>query len=82
MSMHITRFIDSIKAHESRGQRDFAMSMRDARDLMGDITKLLLRLDQAHQTQSNTATVVDMQVSGGDFVKYADNRTKDSSEPT
>ena len=42
MSIHINRFIDSVKAHESRGQRDFIMPMRDAKDLHADITKLLL----------------------------------------
>ena len=28
MSLHIHRFIDSIKAHESRNQRDFTMTLR------------------------------------------------------
>jgi hypothetical protein len=45
MSLHINRFVDSIKAHESRNQRDFTMSMRDAKDLHADITKLLLTLE-------------------------------------
>jgi len=44
MSLHINRFVDSIKAHEARGQRDFTMSLRDAKDLHADITKLLLTL--------------------------------------
>jgi hypothetical protein len=38
MSLHINRFVDSIKAHEARGQRDFTMSLRDAKDLRADIT--------------------------------------------
>jgi hypothetical protein len=33
MSLHIHRFVDSVKAHEARGQKDFSMPMRDAKDL-------------------------------------------------
>ena len=50
MSLHINRFVDSVKAHESRAQRDFIMTMRDAKDLHADITKLLLVVT-ALQTQ-------------------------------
>jgi hypothetical protein len=67
MSLHINRFVDSIKAHESRGQRDFDMSLRDAKDLHADITKLLLTL-QAMSTQQSTADqVVEIELTGGDF---------------
>lgn len=66
MSLHINRFIDSIKAHESRNARDFSMSMRDAKDLHADITKLLLALqEQMQQKQDNTIITVD--VDGGKF---------------
>ena len=67
MSLHINRFVDSIKAHESRGQRDFVMSMRDAKDLHGDITKLLLILEQLHEQSTRGADVVEVQVTGGSF---------------
>ena len=50
MSLHINRFIDSVKAHESRAQRDFIMPMKDAKDLHADITKLLLAVTNL-QTQ-------------------------------
>ena len=50
MSLHINRFVDSIKAHESRGQKDFTMPLKDAKDLHADITKLLLVLEQLRQT--------------------------------
>jgi hypothetical protein len=69
MSLHINRFVDSIKAHESRGQRDFTMSLRDAKDLHADITKLLLALQELHNTnlKNNTETPIVVQVSGGSF---------------
>ena len=68
MSLHINRFIDSIKAHESRGQRDFVMTMREAKDLHSDITKLLLTLESLHtrNTQSKEETIT-VELSGGSF---------------
>ena len=52
MSLHIHRFVDSVKAHEARGQKDFSMPMRDAKDLHADITKLLITLEQMRTQQS------------------------------
>jgi hypothetical protein len=65
MSLHINRFVDSIKAHESRGQRDFVMTMREAKDLHTDITKLLLTLETLHtRPKQETITV---ELDGGSF---------------
>ena len=68
MSLHINRFIDAIKAAESRGQRDLTMNLRDAKDLHGDITKLLLTLEgmrgQTIQAREESITV---ELSGGSF---------------
>jgi hypothetical protein len=46
VSLHINRFVDLVKAHEARGQRDMTLSMRDAKDLHSDITKLLLTVTE------------------------------------
>lgn len=67
MSLHINRFIDNIKAHESRGQRDFIMPMRDAKDLHADITKLLLALEQAHTRQAVQNEPIEVVITGGGF---------------
>lgn len=67
MSLHIHRFIDNIKAHESRGQKDFIMSLRDAKDLQGDIAKLLLALEQLRSTTTAEPEVITIELSGGDF---------------
>jgi hypothetical protein len=68
MSLHINRFVDAIKAAESRGQRDLTMSLRDAKDLHSDITKLLLTLEgmrnQKTIAKQETSTV---ELSGGSF---------------
>lgn len=67
MSIHINRFIDSVKAHESRGQKDFVMSLRDAKDLHADITKLLLTLEQLRASISNEPETITVQLTGGSF---------------
>ena len=69
MSLHINRFIDSVKAHEARAQRDFIMSIRDAKDLHADITKLLLVIT-ALQTQlldAQKQPTFTVEVAGKDF---------------
>jgi hypothetical protein len=69
MSIHINRFVDSVKAHEARGQRDFIMPIRDAKDLHADITKLLLAITEL-QTQLLNAQkqeVITVELGGKDF---------------
>jgi hypothetical protein len=70
MSLHINRFVDRIKAADARQQRDFTMSMSDAKDLHADITKLLLALQTLHEQGTSTATnnpAIDLEVTGGTF---------------
>lgn len=66
MSLHIHRFIDSIKAAESRGQKDLHMTVREAKDLHGDITKLLLAMEALRDSVSASETVT-IEVQGGSF---------------
>ena len=67
MSMHINRFVDRIKAHESRAARDFVMSMQDARDLHADITKLLMQLQSLTESKNTLDEVISIEVHGGGF---------------
>ena len=67
MSLHINRFIDNIKATESRGGRDVILSLRDAKDLHGDITKLLLALEQMRSQQVVQTEEIQIQLDGGSF---------------
>jgi len=67
MSLHINRFVDSIKAHESRGQKDLSMPLKDAKDLHADITKLLLVLEQLRQTNGKINDVIQVDITGGTF---------------
>ena len=67
MSLHINRFIDSLKAHEARGQRDLTMSLRDAKDLHADITKLLLLNEELRRQQAAAMETIIVELAGGSF---------------
>jgi hypothetical protein len=69
MSLHITKFVDRIKANESRGQAEFHMTMSEAKDLHADITKLLLLLNTLHEINKTPAKNTESEVilSGGAF---------------
>ena len=67
--IHINRFIDRIKTAEARQTRDVMMTLGEARDLHGDITRLLLIVEElrtaAQKTQVTEVTQVEIQ--GGSF---------------
>ena len=71
MSLHINRFVDAIKAAEARGSRDLVMSLRDAKDLHSDVTKLLLGLERMREAlvrpQSTSSLPTVTEWSGGSF---------------
>ena len=67
MSLHIHRFVDLIKATEARGQRDLFMSIKDAKDLHADITKLLVTLEQIRQQLDQQTAAVTVELDGGGF---------------
>lgn len=68
MSLHINRFVDKIKAAESRRQRDITLTMAEARDLHADITRLLLVVEDARQKLENSSVqTVSVEVDGGSF---------------
>ena len=68
MSLHINRFIDRVRAAESRQQREVTMTLTEARDLLADITRLLLKLETKQESAANELPqVTEIQVSGGTF---------------
>ena len=73
MSLHIHRFVDLIKAAESRNQRDLQISLRDAKDLHADITKLLLTLEDLRRSVPPSGSVgdtVEIEIDGGSFKNH------------
>jgi hypothetical protein len=67
--IHIQRFIERLQGFEARGQKDFIMPVKDAKDLHADITRLLMTLEslrdiQEARSQEETITVT---MDGGGF---------------
>jgi len=54
--IHINNFVDKIKALESQNSKQFSMTLREAKDLHADITKLLLALQVLQDKKSNVST--------------------------
>jgi len=63
--IHIQRFVERLQGFDAKGSQNFTMTMRDAKDLHADITKLLLVL-QDKQTNS-LDEVIEVQITGGKF---------------
>ena len=63
--IHIQRFIERLQGFDAKGSQNFTMTMRDAKDLHADLTKLLLVL-QDKQTNS-LDEVIEVQITGGKF---------------
>ena len=70
MTMHVQRFVDRLRSLESRGAKDFIMSMSDAKDLHADITRLLLHLQSMQELTQNKQTEntpISVEIKGGLF---------------
>lgn len=68
MTLHINKFVDLIKAQESRGGRDVIMSLQAAKDLHSDITKLLLVVETLREQRDNQKEeVIKVELTGGTF---------------
>jgi len=69
MSIHIQKFIERVQGFEARSTKDFTMSMKDAKDLHADITRLLLTVNQLREVavvaQQNEK--ISIEVGGGSF---------------
>lgn len=63
MSGPIDRFLDRVRAAESRNQREIVMTVMEARDLHADITRLLLRLEAKQEPISD----ITVELRGQDF---------------
>jgi hypothetical protein len=69
MTMHIQKFVDRVRGQESRGARDFTMSLQEAKDLHADITRLLLTLQNLQESRANSQQEPQLEVKmeGGTF---------------
>jgi hypothetical protein len=69
MSVHLQRFVDRVQGNESRGLKDFTMSMADARALHADLTRLLIELQSLREVVATKPQeeVVTVNMDGGAF---------------
>lgn len=67
MSLHITRFLDRIRAAESRQQREVTMTLIEARDLHTDITRILMQLNDMRSAVIVPDQVTKIEIQGGAF---------------
>jgi hypothetical protein len=69
MSIHLQKFVDRVRGFESRGAKDFIMSMADAKDLHADITRLLIDLQNLREQAASSAVeeVITVSMDGGSF---------------
>ena len=71
MTLHINRFVDKIRAVESKNQRDVTLTINEARDLHAEITKLLLKLnvmeEKMIQSMEAATDTVKVEIQGGTF---------------
>jgi hypothetical protein len=62
MSLHLDRFVERLRMHESRGHREFSMSIEDAKSLHVEITRILTRLERLLQDPVDAAKDNDLQI--------------------
>ena len=69
MSLHLQRFVDRVQGNESRGAKDFVMSMSDARAMHAELTRLLLEVNElrAAAAQKQQDEVITVEVRGASF---------------
>jgi hypothetical protein len=66
--MHsINTFIDKIKFLETKNAKEFSMTMREAKDLHGDITKLLVVLQELTQNHNKSQEPIQVELKGDGF---------------
>lgn len=67
--IHIQRFVERLQGFEARGQRDYIMTVKEAKDLHADITKLLLAMETLREQSANAEQeqVVRVNLEGGSF---------------
>ena len=64
--LYIRKFIDRVQQCVAKGVNDFVWPLADAKNLHGDITKLLLDIEVLQKSR-NSEEVVQVEVSGGDW---------------
>lgn len=65
--IHISKFLDRVRAAEGRQQREVTMTLVEARDLHADITRLLMQLSELQTRPAENKEVTQIEIQGGSF---------------
>ena len=66
--INLQRFIDRVQSQDLRGQKDFIMSMGEAKAMHADLTRLLLEFQTLKQASVQPKEeVVTVSMDGGSF---------------
>ena len=66
--INLQKFIDRVQSQDLRGQKDFIMSMSDAKAMHADLTRLLLEFQTLKQaTLEPKEEVISVTMTGGSF---------------
>lgn len=69
MTLQLQKLINRVRMSDARGERNLMLSITEAKDVVAEITLLMLQLESFRSTQqSSEGTVQDVRVSGGSFV--------------
>ncbi len=69
MTLQIQKLINRVRIGDARGERNLILSITEAKDIVAEITLLLLQLESFRSAQqSDEVTMQDVRVSGGSFV--------------
>ena len=69
MSIHLQKFIERVRANDSKGGKDFVMPMKDAKGMAADLTELLLELRTLQKAglSAQSDQILEIKVDGGKF---------------
>jgi hypothetical protein len=69
LSLHINRFIDRVQGQDARGGRDLVLTMAEAKDLLADITRLLLDLETVRRStvDNHSQETITVKIDGGSY---------------
>jgi hypothetical protein len=69
VTLQIQKLINRVRIGDARGERNLILSITEAKDIVAEITLLLLQLESFRSAQqSDEVTMQDVRVSGGSFV--------------
>ncbi len=59
--LHLRRFVDLVRSLEPQGRQELRLTPQQARDLLADITVLLLELERQQARPRDSGTEVEIQ---------------------